>query len=153
MSWGDALLVDEFMTPWYLTLTAAAISFNLTEARSLGAVFTLGGIGGYLLGMNVNEGGMRELSAVKRTRLLMYGGTLVGLGIVAGAELKDNSAWWIVAGTTWLGYIYGTRSDRSTTSSSSWELDITPEGFLLGSLDRPSLIPRPGSIAMVTVRL
>jgi hypothetical protein len=89
---------------------------------------------------------------VKRTRLLMYGGSLLGIGIVAGAELKDKSALWIIAGTTWLGYFVGTRSDKPVASS-SWDVDFMPEGMLLGSLDRPSLIPRPATIAQLRIRL
>jgi hypothetical protein len=116
-------------------------------------VFTIGGVSGYLLGMTVHEGGMRELSTVKRTRLLMYGGTLLGLGIVAGAKINDKSAFWVVAGATWLGYVFGTRSDKPTASSSSWDIDITPEGMLLGSLDRPSLIPRPATIVQLQIQL
>jgi hypothetical protein len=151
MSWGDALLVDEFMTPWYLTITAAATTLKLSGASGVGSVFTVGGIGGYLLGMQVNEGGNRDISTVRRTRLLTYGGSLLGLGVILATKANSEASWWIVAGTTWLGYIAGMRSGGSNQAS-SWDLQIMPEGVLLGSLSGPSPIPRPAPVAQFTLR-
>jgi len=151
MSWGDALLVDEFLTPWYLTLVAAGTTLNLRGASGVGSVLAVGGISGYLLGMQVNEGGNRDISTVRRTRLLTYGGSILGLGVILGTKASSEASWWIVAGTTWLGYIAGMRSGGSSHAS-SWDLQIMPEGVLLGSLSGPSQIPRPAPVAQFTLR-
>jgi len=152
MSWGDALLADEFMTPWYLTLAAGLATAEVERTSGAGAVVFAGGVGGYLLGMAVNEGGMRDLSTVRRTRLLSYGGSLLGLGIAAAAKPSGKATLWIIAASSWLGYWVGMQSGGGT-STSSWDLQITPEGLLLGSLDRTSPIPRSAPVASLSVRL
>jgi len=152
MSWGDALLADEFMTPWYLTLAAGLATAEVERTSGAGAVLFAGGIGGYLLGMAVNEGGMRDLSTVRRTRLLSYGGSLLGLGIAAAAKPSGKATLWIIAASSWLGYWVGMQSGGGT-STSSWDLQITPEGLLLGSLDRTSPIPRSAPVVSLSVRL
>jgi hypothetical protein len=137
MSWADALLADEFMTPWYMTLISLATSLELDNARQAGFLMSAGGVSGYLLSLNLNEGRMRSLGTVKRTRLLTYGGALLGLGIIAAGEVEEKAALWIVSGTMWLGYTIGGRFGSSEPSS-SWDLRVMPENILLGELQRPT---------------
>ncbi len=149
MSWADALLADEFMTPWYMTLISLAISLELDNARQSGLLMSAGGISGYLLAINLNEGRMRSLGTVKRTRLLTYGGALLGLGIIAAGEVDGKASAWIVSGTMWLGYTIGGRFG-SKEPSSSWDLRLMPENVILGDLVKPSrgqMLVRPLPVA------
>ena len=116
MSWGDALLADEFMTPWYLTLTATVSSLKISGRLGAGAVLLGGGVGGFMLGTAINEGGRRELPTVRRTRLLTYGGSLVGLGIAAAGKFGQNATLWTVAGSTMAGYFVGLGSGKGGQS-------------------------------------
>lgn len=153
MSWADALLADEFMTPWYMTLISLAISLELDNARQSGLLMSAGGISGYLLAINLNEGRMRSLGTVKRTRLLTYGGALLGLGIIAAGEVDGKAAAWIVSGTMWLGYTIGGRFG-SSEQSSSWDLRVMPENVLLGNLMKPGpgrLLVNPLPVAELTI--
>jgi hypothetical protein len=151
MSWGDALLVDEFLTPWYLTMIAGGRTLNLQSSSSIGSLLAVGGIGGYLLGMQLNEEGNRDISAVRRTRLLTYGGSVLGLGFALATKAGSEATWWIIAASTWLGYIEGMRSGGSGAPS-SWDLQIMPEGMLLGSLNDDSLTLYPAPVARLTIR-
>lgn len=156
MSWADALLADEFMTPWYLTMLSLAASLEIEEASGIGLLMSAGGVAGFMLGTNVNEGRMRSLGTVKRTRLLMYGGALLGLGIIVGAEPEGKAALWIVTGTTWLGYVIGGRfGGESPATSSSWDLRLMPENLALGQLVKPTAtrpFVRPVPVAELSFR-
>ncbi|MCU0453358.1 MAG: hypothetical protein MUE68_06840 [Bacteroidetes bacterium] len=157
MSWADALLADEFMTPWYLTLISLSTSLEIEDASTLGLVLSAGGVSGFLLGVNLNEGRMRSLGTVKRTRLLMYGGALLGLGVIIGAEPEAKAALWIVTGTTWLGYFIGGRFGGEThPTSSSWDLRLMPENLALGQQMKPTPerpFVRPVPVAVLSVSL
>lgn len=155
MSWGDALIADEFMTPWYVSLLALSISLELDKASQLGLMMSVGGVSGYLVGMNINEGRMRSLGTVKRTRLLTYGGALLGLGIIIGVEPEPKAAMWILSGTTWLGYFLGGRFGTGEPSS-AWDLRVMPENLLLGDLQRPTAsrpFVQPAPVAVLSVSL
>lgn len=152
MSWADALLADEFMTPWYLTLVSLGASLELETAAQSGLLMSVGGASGFLLGVNLNEGRMRSLGTVKRTRLLMYGGALLGLGIIVGAEPRGKAALWIVTTTTWLGYFIGGRfGGESPSASSSWDVRLMPENLVLGRSIRPT--PERPMVRQVPVAL
>ncbi len=156
MSWADALLADEFMTPWYLSLISLGSSLNIETAAQSGMLMSLGGATGFLLGVNLNEGRMRSLGTVKRTRLLMYGGALLGLGIIVGAEPEGTTALWIVSGTTWLGYFIGGRFGGETPApSSSWDVRLMPENLALGRLMKPTPerpFVRPVPVAVLSLK-
>jgi hypothetical protein len=155
MSWADALLADEFMTPWYLTLLSLGASLELETAAQSGLLMSVGGATGFLLGVNLNEGRMRSLGTVKRTRLLMYGGALLGLGIIIGAEPEGKAALWIVTGTTWLGYVIGGRFSGDSPATSSWDLRLMPENLALWQLVKPTAarpFVRPVPVAELSFR-
>jgi hypothetical protein len=157
MSWADALLADEFMTPWYLTLLSLGDALNFSTNTESGVLMAAGGVSGYLLGVNLNEGRMRSIGTVKRTRLLMYGGALLGLGIIVGLEVEENAALWVVSGSTWLGYFIGGRfGGAESSSSSSWDVRVMPENLALGRLVRPTPerpFVRPLPVAVLSVDL
>jgi hypothetical protein len=155
MSWADALLADEFMTPWYLTMLSVGASLEIEEASGIGLLMSAGGMAGFVLATNLNEGRMRSLGTVKRTRLLMYGGALLGLGIIVGTEPEGKAAMWILTGTTWLGYLVGGRfGGESPATSSSWEVRLMPENLALGQLMKPTTtrpFVRPVPVAVLSV--
>jgi hypothetical protein len=138
-----------------LTLLSLGATLELETAAQSGLLMTVGGASGYLLGIHLNEGRMRSLGTVKRTRLLMYGGALLGLGIIVGAEPEGKAALWIVTGTTWLGYVIGGRfGGESPASSSSWDLRLMPENLALGQLLKPTAerpFVRPVPVAQLSV--
>ena len=155
MNWADALIADEFMTPWYLSLLALSVTLELDKPAQGGLIMSVGGVAGYFAGVHFNEGRMRSIGTVRRTRLLTYGGALLGLGLVAAAEADAKASLWIISGSTWLGYVVGGRFGTREPST-GWDLRVMPENILVGQLLRPTAsrpLLKPVPVAVLSVNL